>query len=186
MRCGQARRAPQAKTLRQRWRCTCPRLNQERQGTSRLGCPVLAANPARRRPLGLLLVVAVWLPALASCDFAPYKALPDVSAVTVYFVHCDSAWDQTFCTGPSHQASPETFTVIISRQAVMRHHLYGFHDCEVYSPVEWYCLDTKNNPVGLTPTGAMIWQELRDAHQIAVSRAEYLKTPQEKQNSPKP
>jgi hypothetical protein len=68
---------------------------------------------------------------------------------------------------------------------VMRNHVYGFHACTVYSPLEWYCLDTTNQPVGLG-SGAMIWQELKDSHEVAVSKAEYLRASHVARTSPRP
>jgi hypothetical protein len=99
----------------------------------------------------------------------PYVPMPDVSSVTLRFATCDSGWSPGYCIGKSHAASPETFTIVISRQLVLRRRLKGFHDCEVDSPTEWFCLDADNHPVALHD-GRMLWRELDDAHQFLISQ----------------
>lgn len=115
------------------------------------------------RKLALLLTVVV-----LGCGGSGYREIPDVSTVTLNFAQCDSSWSMFGCAGPTHPANSETFTVIISRQAVLRHHVYGFHACTVYSPRDWVCLDTGNKPVALKPDGVMLWDELANAKQVLV------------------
>lgn len=97
----------------------------------------------------------------------------DITIVKAYFVACDSVLSMGYCYGPSHRTNPEEFTVTISKNEVARNHLiFTFHDCKVFGPRRWDCLDTKNNLVSMTGT-EMKWDELTEAHQASADKVTY-------------
>ena len=104
----------------------------------------------------------------------------DITVVRAYIVACDSVTAISLCLGPSHRAGFEDFTVIISKREVRRNHLiYTFHDCEVLAPRHWDCLDIKNNLVQMRDYD-MKWDELTEAHQVAVYKSTYCLADEEK------
>jgi hypothetical protein len=106
------------------------------------------------------------------CNPFGQRRVDDVSIVTAYFVHCDSSLSLGVCYGPRHNVSTEDFTVIISRQTVLRDNVHGFSDCLVFSPRHWVCLDDRRRPVEMREF-EMRWAELDSAGQASVSKTEY-------------
>lgn len=119
--------------------------------------------------------LAVVVFALAACDVTGQRKLDDVSVVTAYIVKCDSVYDLHICLGPQHQSWTPEFTVVISRQLVVYPHGRGFHDCEVATPRHWTCSDGNDEPVTLEEND-MMWKELADSQEVAVSKVEYCKS----------
>lgn len=120
----------------------------------------------------LLLATAI---TASGCDpLGQPHALPDVSSVTVYIVHCDSVLDAHHCYGPTHAVSDEVFTVVISRQAVLRPlSLHQFSGCFVAAPLRWDCMDDQQRLVSMWG-GELRWAELDSARQASVSKIEYF------------
>jgi hypothetical protein len=114
---------------------------------------------------------------LTACDVTGQRKLDDVSVVTAYIVKCDSVYDLNICLGPQHQSWTPEFTVVISRQLVIPHGAaYEFQKCEVVTPRDWGCFDAKGDPVTMGGD-AMMWEELADSQEVAVSKVEYCNSP---------
>jgi hypothetical protein len=128
--------------------------------------------------LGLVSALAV------ACDSSGVQQVPDVSVVTSYFVHCDSARSLSYCWGPAHRMDPEDFTVIVSRQMVLRANVHPFSKCIVLAPRRWFCMDEDGQLVEMQGF-VMRWAELDSAKVAAVSRDDYCSLP-DRARGPKP
>jgi hypothetical protein len=117
--------------------------------------------------------VIICLGATFGCGVDNARTLPDVSVVTTYIEACDSSWSMGHCYGPTHRTTPEVFTVIISRQLVLRHgNVHQFADCQVMEPREWSCLDEHRKLVWMHDDD-LTWDELTEARQAMVTKQEY-------------
>jgi hypothetical protein len=114
----------------------------------------------------------------AACDKSGVRNVRDVSRVTTYFVHCDSVVEHGYCYGPVHRMDTQTFTVLMSRQQVLRYTIHPFTGCLVLDPREWYCLDDKRRGVDMGGY-VMHWAELDSAKVAAVSKREWCDAPRE-------
>ena len=126
----------------------------------------------KRLPMLALLVLVM------GCDNESngVKSVSDVSLVTAYFVTCDSLLELNHCYGPTHQASTETFTVIVSHQAVLRRSVHAFSRCEVLEPRRWSCFDDQSNVVTMRGF-EMTWAFIDADKQASVSPREYCEAP---------
>jgi hypothetical protein len=126
----------------------------------------------KRLPMLAVLFLVV------GCDNESYgvKSVSDVSLVTAYFVTCDSVLSLNRCHGPMHRAETETFTVVVSRQAVLRRSAHLFHGCEVLEPRRWLCFDDQGNTVEMSGF-EMRWVLIDADKQASISPKEYCEAP---------
>ena len=122
------------------------------------------------------LIVFLLAPAFLLASCGDDVKVSDITVVRAYFVRCASAMAFSGCQKPRYRAGSEDLTVIISTHEVRRENQFNtFHDCKVYAPRNWSCLDTTNHVVAMLD-GAMIWDERKEANQIAVPKREYCLT----------
>jgi len=113
---------------------------------------------------------------MVGCDLSGVRNLSDASVVTAYFVHCDSVVEHGYCYGPVHRMDPQQFTVVISRQQVLRANVHPFSQCLVLEARHWYCFDEDRQPVDMGGD-VMHWAELDSAKVAAVSKRAFCGAP---------